>query len=845
MLGTFTLDVKPKPDWLINGGSVNSVAVTGSVITMSAVMPIKKITRTVDAGAKFIGDLQFGLKQNDLKFDISYDITIATSTVSNEKLHYSLEVFGEETPIDSITTSSGGFTANVTLDNTFNMVFKTSYRKIANLFEYRTPEIKIPLPIPGLTIGVSAGLKLDGGIKLAANYGKDNSTNNYGFIFGIDTSQIGVAARVEANIRTDIKLLFSRLASAQGNLDLIGRVGLNHNFATQPQFDSTMFGGDLRLEGSIEFFGIASPIAKQFLGGTDIIKGQLWPSGNSTYPFNGGFPNALNSFGFRPLNGTMNTSQANWHSEMPTYMPQPAMSTRNGSLKTVWLEEDTLTGISTLLMSKLDSTKCGFRNSLIVSENNFSMSAPKIASFANGDAIITWSQNKYNVSNLPSGTTLLQFFDAQDIYYAIYDNASDTIIYKTSISDATNVYADGKPDVTAGIGTTGLISFLREDPNANTTDIYYLGINNTAGTWTVTNPTGLPEKIADLAGANYKASLSFADSTHAVAVWINDADDSDSTNNNKIVSYLFNGSTWSNMGDIVGSQNGYNYNDVSLNFNGAYGALVYIYNHTIDTGLVSNNISAEIYNNVIDDWLPANNYFDTDTLQEFYQPTISISDNGVAALVYQTKNIYTDTIPDQGQLNLKVKNLNNLSSTWSSVSAANLKYLCDTNTYIWSLDVSFGHNNVLYVMTQEEDTLVGNNYTPNNGSKFGSPHLNQVLRTVKIDPNTLAVSDAPNPCSTPAGIKEVSSSIEDFLISNYPNPAQDYTIFDYTIKSVAFTKIEIFDMSGNSIDIPLNQKLEIGRYKTLVNISSLSNGVYFYKITINNMSVSKKLIIVK
>ena len=308
---------------------------------------------------------------------------------------------------------------------------------------------------------------------------------------------------------------------------------------------------------------------------------------------------------------------------------------------------------------------------------------------------------------------------------------------------------------------------------------------------------------------------------------------------------MFNGTVWSNMGDIVSSQNGYNYNDVALNFNGAYGALAYTYNHTIDTGLVSNNISAEIYDNVNDDWLPANNYFDTDTLQEFYQPTISISDNGVAALVYQTKNIYTDTIPDQGQLNLKIKNLNNLSSSWTSISNTNLQYLCDTNTFIWSLDASFGNNNVLYVMTQEEDTLVGNNYTPNNGSKFGNPQLNQVLRTVKIDPNTLAVTDAPNPCSTPSGIREINNSNNELLISNYPNPAQDYTIFDYTIKSGGFTKIEVFNISGDVVATPVNQRLEVGRYKTLINTDALSNGVYFYKITINNMSVSKKLIIVK
>jgi hypothetical protein len=44
---------------------------------------------------------------------------------------------------------------------------------------------------------------------------------------------------------------------------------------------------------------------------------------------------------------------------------------------------------------------------------------------------------------------------------------------------------------------------------------------------------------------------------------------------------------------------------------------------------------------------------------------------------------------------------------------------------------------------------------------------------------------------------------------------------------------------------PVNQFLNMGKYKTLYYTTKLSNGVYMYKVTMNNYTETHKLIITK
>src|ERR1041385_3478987 len=76
--------------------------------------------------------------------------------------------------------------------------------------------------------------------------------------------------------------------------------------------------------------------------------------------------------------------------------------------------------------------------------------------------------------------------------------------------------------------------------------------------------------------------------------------------------------------------------------------------------------------------------------------------------------------------------------------------------------------------------------------------------------------------------KSVSSNVEKFLL--YPNPNNGLMILDYTLDSKQSGNFDIYDVTGK-----LMKRFEIIANSTRMEISDsqLTNGIYFYRITIN------------
>jgi hypothetical protein len=76
---------------------------------------------------------------------------------------------------------------------------------------------------------------------------------------------------------------------------------------------------------------------------------------------------------------------------------------------------------------------------------------------------------------------------------------------------------------------------------------------------------------------------------------------------------------------------------------------------------------------------------------------------------------------------------------------------------------------------------------------------------------------------------------EDQQIKIYPNPTQTGSVTFYSLNNQAIT-VHIFDVLGKHV------KSETLTNNTL-NVSNLKSGIYIAKITQNNISVTKKLVI--
>jgi len=76
------------------------------------------------------------------------------------------------------------------------------------------------------------------------------------------------------------------------------------------------------------------------------------------------------------------------------------------------------------------------------------------------------------------------------------------------------------------------------------------------------------------------------------------------------------------------------------------------------------------------------------------------------------------------------------------------------------------------------------------------------------------------------------------LYQNYPNPFNPETVISFQLPNISKVEIKIFDMLGREISTLVNEIKQAGFYKLSFNGSSLSSGVYFYRIYAKELNQS-------
>ncbi len=97
------------------------------------------------------------------------------------------------------------------------------------------------------------------------------------------------------------------------------------------------------------------------------------------------------------------------------------------------------------------------------------------------------------------------------------------------------------------------------------------------------------------------------------------------------------------------------------------------------------------------------------------------------------------------------------------------------------------------------------------------------------------------------GITPISGEVpERFNLSqNYPNPFNPVTDIYFDIPKSAYVKLTVMDLTGQEIEVLVNQQLSAGSYKADWNAAAFSSGIYFYRLETNDFSETKKMILVK
>ncbi len=102
---------------------------------------------------------------------------------------------------------------------------------------------------------------------------------------------------------------------------------------------------------------------------------------------------------------------------------------------------------------------------------------------------------------------------------------------------------------------------------------------------------------------------------------------------------------------------------------------------------------------------------------------------------------------------------------------------------------------------------------------------------------------ATNPTSV-AG--NVSATPEKFSLSqNYPNPFNPTTTISYSLDKKTNVKLQIFDITGGLVETLVNGSNHAGNHTVTWDASNIASGIYFYQITADGQSITRKMTLLK
>lgn len=85
------------------------------------------------------------------------------------------------------------------------------------------------------------------------------------------------------------------------------------------------------------------------------------------------------------------------------------------------------------------------------------------------------------------------------------------------------------------------------------------------------------------------------------------------------------------------------------------------------------------------------------------------------------------------------------------------------------------------------------------------------------------------------------------LSQNYPNPFNPSTKINFSIPKSSSVSLKVFDVSGKEVATVVNDRRDAGSYEVAFDagLYGLTSGVYFYRLTTNDFSQTKRMVIVK
>lgn len=105
----------------------------------------------------------------------------------------------------------------------------------------------------------------------------------------------------------------------------------------------------------------------------------------------------------------------------------------------------------------------------------------------------------------------------------------------------------------------------------------------------------------------------------------------------------------------------------------------------------------------------------------------------------------------------------------------------------------------------------------------------------------------PDPSMSCSGVGIMPDDVvsQNNLIQNYPNPFEQYTIITYQLANQSNVVLKVFDIMGKEVCTLVNTKQNEGKHEVKFDATGLNAGIYFYKLTTNGKTETKRMMLAK
>jgi hypothetical protein len=298
------------------------------------------------------------------------------------------------------------------------------------------------------------------------------------------------------------------------------------------------------------------------------------------------------------------------------------------------------------------------------------------------------------------------------------------------------------------------------------------------------------------------------------------------------------------------TDNGSNWNQASLNYLGIYSMTLNATNAFAGTG---SGIFMAALNNP-SSWSPTT----------VNQSVLSLAANGNTVFAGTDGNgvfISTNNGTTWNQTSMNSQQVWSIAVSGNNVFAGTGIgiYISSNSGASWTYNSSFTlwtkafaiNGNTIFAGTGASGFYVSNdnglNWTPKNEGLSYNNITNICTIGNYIFISTLDENVYRRQLSELTGIQPISQQVPSHfsLSQNYPNPFNPTTKFKIEIAKSSYTKLTVFDVLGREVATLVNQQLQPGTYEVNWDASNYPSGVYYYKISAEGYSDTKKMILLK